>query len=981
MQKNNDARLRLAISMVLSVLVLLPLVLISADMARLAGLKYQNQLDNLQKDIKTEIDSFRAGLTPRLYVESIAKAGEKHIGLSSEVDTRPVFPLNIDPQLINANTIPELRQFYSQKAQIEPLLIVAFGVDCAKTWSWFHPLTGFNSHDKSRLEDSLTYFVADVAEHKAVMQSNPDAVTNMQRLFNQLRGRSGGQISWALQTLFYDYFSDMSFVPAYHGSCYEMATTRFNSRNIFTYHHVVKDGELVYGGYFVAFASIQVKIGKIIASARKSGNDKLFRNYPARPTGKLNLVQTLDDSMFMVDEIPAELSGYNTLAPDAQNLPRYISVSASFSDFRKDYLQTLCLLGSMVRLAVLAILTISIYFSLFGFPALLRLRARMLVTLAMVFLLPYTILGYLCLTVLDSITMLSQHELRVEANGLLYRLQSYYTDQKLQMMLQMLKTKDRLMKFVDDDSESIMQLSPHEIVASDSFIDLSFFRDDGVNRGFRARHAAKTSSSNVNNYTSLKYLDNLGVLQKNRKDVSSTLDKALLADGMLDSLRDNYTEHYSLINECIETRELKKLDDFSRMFYYLIPTPNLPGNPVRAFVMTSVSNSNYILVRPYEFSPGVFSQFTELGRHEFAIGQRSIDDNLLRCWPDKIGPDAKIRKLLQEAVAKRSNGFSMIEESHALSYQQFRFLNNDQVVFAGLSTADQDLLLQFLIRIFPFLLLIVALSSLYLSGDILSVLFISPVKGFNAAASKIGAGQLQISVSIEKTDEFSLLADSFNRMALGLVQREKMRRFVSENLYEQLGKQAVDAPPRVSQVTLLASDIRGFTTLSEKHEPQQIVSFLNDYFTEMEAAITSCGGFVERLVGDAVFAVFYQGGGEGSECRAASAALLMREKLAELNRRRAESGLFTIENGIGIATGQAFSGMAGDQAGRRIFSVIGGVTRLAEKLEAATRLVKTRILICPVSAAALDQRFAAVPADQHCGFPAFALSVAEVDHV
>lgn len=980
-QANKEVGLRLTISIVLSILVLLPLVLISADMAGLARLKYHQRLEALQQNVKDEVNRFRENLTPRLYVESIVKAGEKHIGLTSEINQRPIFAQDVDPQLITANTIPELRQFYQQNAQIEPLIMVAFGVDCSKTWSWFNQIAGYNDNDKARLEDSLTYFVADVAKHHAVMQSNPAALTNIDRLFKKLVEGKDGKVSSALQELFYDYFSDMSFVPPYHGTCYEMATTRFASRNVFTYHHVVKDGELVYGGYFVAFAGNQARADKIIAAARKSGNEALVRGFPARVAGKLNQLQTLDDTLFLVTDIPAELAGFNTLSPDSQILPRYMSVSASFSNLRKDYQQTLRQLGSMVRLAALAIFVLSINFTLFGFPALLRLRARMLVTLAMVFLLPYIILGYLCLTILDSINLLSQHELRVEANGLLYRLQSYYTDQKLQLVLQMFKSKDRLMKFVDDDRDSIMQLSPHKIVAPDSFVDLSFFRDDGVNRGIRARNTYNLSSANVNNFLAAKFLDNLGVLQKNRKEVSSLLDKALLADGMLETLRRNYTEHYSLINEGIETRELKKLDDFSRMLYYLIPTPNQAGNPVRAFVMTSVSNSNYILVKPYEFSPGVFSQFTDLGRHEFAIGQRRLDDTLLRCWPAQIGPDAKIKKLLQEAAGKRSNGSSMTEESDGLNYQQFRFLNNDQVVFAGLSTADPDLLLQFLVQIFPFLLLIVALSSLYLSGDILSVLFISPVKGFNQAASKIGAGQFQISVGIEKTDEFSLLADSFNRMALGLVQREKMRRFVSENLYEQLGKQAVDAPPRVSQVTLLACDIRGFTTLSEKHEPQQIVSLLNDYFTEMEAAITSCGGFVERLVGDAVVAVFYQGAAEGSEQRAASAALLMREKLAGLNRLRTASGLFTIENGIGIATGQAFSGMAGDHAGRRIFSVIGGVTRLAEKLEAATRLVNSRILLCPVSAAALGNRFIVVAAEAKCGFAAFELRAAEVNHV
>jgi class 3 adenylate cyclase len=268
---------------------------------------------------------------------------------------------------------------------------------------------------------------------------------------------------------------------------------------------------------------------------------------------------------------------------------------------------------------------------------------------------------------------------------------------------------------------------------------------------------------------------------------------------------------------------------------------------------------------------------------------------------------------------------------------------------------------------------VVLFVSLFLFADILAVLFISPVSGFHSAARQIASGNYQLRVEIENTDEFSQLASSFNQMTLGLAQREKMRRFVSEDLYEQLGQQSVSAEPRISQVTLLASDIRRFTALSEKYEPQQIVNLLNDYFTEMETAITSCGGFIERLVGDAVVAVFYQSGGQQSEQQAAFAAWRMRARLFKLNQQRSAVGLFTIENGIGIATGQAFSGMAGVESGRRIFSVIGEVSRRAEKIEAASRFVESRILLCKYTAEKLDQRFKVTDATRQCGLAAYTL--------
>ncbi|MBU1105066.1 MAG: HAMP domain-containing protein [Candidatus Riflebacteria bacterium] len=977
MQTDKEKALRLAISAVFAILIFLPLVFVCSDLARLATLKYEHQLTTLEQQLKVELGSFRENLIPRFYLENLIKASETHIGLTAETHQRPVFARGVDPQLITANTISQLRQFYKDKAGIEPLMVLAFGVDYEKIWSWFRDdFPNLVSDEKSRIEILLACFASNFQAFTPVIAGNSFDVR-----LKELISDDGRELQRFYRDIFYDYFSDMTYVPLHQGSAYDMAIKRYNSRLLFAYNRVIKDGNMVFGGYFVVFTSNQLKIANLLAAARVPLNQTFVRSYPAQTEGAINQIQVVDDYMFLSSLIPTELAGYNTLAPVPQKLPRYMAVSAPIHDLKGNYRRTLCLLASVVRLVVLAILAMSVYFVLFGFPPVFRLRARMLAAMAIVLLLPYVILGYFCLTILDNIQGLSEHELRVEANGLMYRLQSYYTDQKLQIMLQLLKAKARLIKSVDDDPDSIMRLPSHDILPPASLIDLNFFRDDGITRGIHNRHRESTDSSSVYSYMSVKYLDNLGVLDKQRSKVRSLLEQSMFADGMMESIRQNYAEHYSLVNEAFETKDLAKMDDFSRMFYYLIPTVKRPGNPVRVLVMSNVNDSDYILIKPYEFLPGMFSQTTTLGQHEFAMGQRRIDDMILRWWPISISLDSRIKRLLLIAAGNRENGFQSEQKNQISTYQQYRFNKNEPIVFAGISTASPDQLLKFFVQGFPFLLLVIALISLFLSGDILAALFIAPVRGFHKATRQIGAGNYQLAVNIEKTDEFSLLADSFNRMALGLAQREKMRRFVSENLYEQLGSQITDTAPRVSQVTLLASDIRSFTTLSEKYEPQQIVSLLNDYFTEMETAITSCGGFIERLVGDAVVAVFYQEATNSSEQRAAQAALRMRARLVRLNQERAESGLFTIENGIGIATGQAFSGMAGEESGRRVFSVIGEVARLAEKLEAASRFVNSRILLCPQSAAALDKNFKVITASEKCDFVALELVSCEVDHV
>ena len=125
-----------------------------------------------------------------------------------------------------------------------------------------------------------------------------------------------------------------------------------------------------------------------------------------------------------------------------------------------------------------------------------------------------------------------------------------------------------------------------------------------------------------------------------------------------------------------------------------------------------------------------------------------------------------------------------------------------------------------------------------------------------------------------------------------------------------------------------------------------IVEMLNTYFTEMQQAITENGGIIDKYIGDAIQAVFYEETDKDNPVlRAAKAAIKMRKALIEFNKERKESGLFTIENGIGIDTDRAITGTIGSKDGRKDFSVNGEVIARAAALEAKTKLTESKILI------------------------------------
>ncbi|OGK09751.1 MAG: hypothetical protein A2W80_04375 [Candidatus Riflebacteria bacterium GWC2_50_8] len=978
MFKNNQLCLRAAISLVFAIVVLVPLFLIVHDLSNIEDQLWQEKLAAIRQDLKEELAAFRESLIPRRFVENLIKAGEAHVGLNPETMQRPVFANNQDAGVFTSATIAQLLEFYQRQAGIKPLVMITFNTDYANVWSWFNEdypaLRTLSDSDRRHFASVIPIFVTDTATFTPVIQSNPDAFANYKKLCEIAFEDS--RRDHVTHKFFYDYLGDLAYRPPHYGRVYEMATQRWNSRRLFSYHLPFKEGELVYGGYFVLFGSRDIVAEKILELSRESVRPGIRRFFTTADEF-INQQKISHNSLLLSLPFPVELLGYDRLSDSMAQFPERIGVELSISNLRKTHADNLQNLATFCRFVSLVTFAVALYFSMFGFPAGFRLRLRMVAIIALTIFLPWTILGYFCLSLFDSVQTLIGHELRAEAGSSMYRLISYYYDQKLQLNLELLKAKDRLLKYADKTPEELARLHAHSIVPPRSNFDLMFFRADGFTKTFRAKHFENTSARRIDCYFAARYLDNLGVIDRDVPANRKFLEQGEYSAGFMESLQISYSEHATMFHEGVETREWKKADELSRMVYFLLPDLKLPGQPVRAIARASISNPGYVMVNPARFDPGVYSQSLPQQQHDFLIGQRRVDDSILCWWPDYINSASELNRQVEVAARTRSGGSRLTQDGKNFKFVNRRYLSNQSLVFAGISTASQDLKIELLLKLFPFVLLVLALICLFLFVDLLAAMFINPVAGFRAATAEIATGNYQVAVKIAATDEFSLLADSFNRMTTGLSQREKMRRFVSENLFERIGL-SVSENTGVSEVTLLASDIRGFTTLSEKYEPQQIVSLLNDYFTEMEGAIKESGGLIERFVGDAVVAVFYDDQAEKPEFRAVQAAVRMRVRLAELNRQRTAAGLFNIDNGIGIATGEAVSGIAGSSAGRQIFSVIGEVTGLAEKLESASRHVSSRILICPETAASLNNKMIIVEVTGQCGFPAFTVANDEV---
>jgi adenylate cyclase len=182
-------------------------------------------------------------------------------------------------------------------------------------------------------------------------------------------------------------------------------------------------------------------------------------------------------------------------------------------------------------------------------------------------------------------------------------------------------------------------------------------------------------------------------------------------------------------------------------------------------------------------------------------------------------------------------------------------------------------------------------------------------------------------------------------------EKRKMKKlfgqYVSKDVYDQLV--ANPALARLGgqrrEMTVLFSDIRGFTTVSERGQPEEIVGMLNEYFTRMVDIVFAHHGTLDKFVGDMVMALFGAPLDDPQHAdHAVAAALEMITALGELNLRWKAEGRAELDIGIGVNTGPMIAGNIGSDA-IMSYTVIGDAVNLGSRLESLNKQYGTRIII------------------------------------
>jgi adenylate cyclase len=186
-----------------------------------------------------------------------------------------------------------------------------------------------------------------------------------------------------------------------------------------------------------------------------------------------------------------------------------------------------------------------------------------------------------------------------------------------------------------------------------------------------------------------------------------------------------------------------------------------------------------------------------------------------------------------------------------------------------------------------------------------------------------------------------------NAYQLAEVYAKTFQMFVPRQFLDRIAKQGIGSiklgNAEQDDVTILFSDIRSFTAISETLTPDGVLSFLNGFLSRMEPPIREQGGFVDKYLGDAIMALFDSSHSAKGVSSAIHAALGMQAALQKYNKERKATGLPEIVCGIGLHSGSVIIGTIGG-AERMDSTAIGDAVNLASRIEGLTKLYKIEIL-------------------------------------
>jgi class 3 adenylate cyclase len=240
--------------------------------------------------------------------------------------------------------------------------------------------------------------------------------------------------------------------------------------------------------------------------------------------------------------------------------------------------------------------------------------------------------------------------------------------------------------------------------------------------------------------------------------------------------------------------------------------------------------------------------------------------------------------------------------------------------------------------------------------------FTLPLAEVLGVIRRVGDGDLTGAVRVGSADEVGRLQEGVNAMISGLRDKERVMQVFGQAVEPEVRDRLLDGDsPDAGRVTatVMFCDLRGFTSLAEEAEPEEVVETLNSYFSEVASWTRECGGMVDKFIGDAallVFGLFDEEGGAGADagaCAGLRCALGLRERLDALNERRATEGKAPLAIRMAVHTGEVLAATIGSPD-RHEYTVIGDSVNVAARLNELCKDRTANLLVSSATRARAD---------------------------
>lgn len=214
-----------------------------------------------------------------------------------------------------------------------------------------------------------------------------------------------------------------------------------------------------------------------------------------------------------------------------------------------------------------------------------------------------------------------------------------------------------------------------------------------------------------------------------------------------------------------------------------------------------------------------------------------------------------------------------------------------------------------------------------------------------ALATVSEGNNFEIYVPVHNYDEFGQIAIYTNDMILSLKEKKRIESLLGKIIDPTVAKRLISENRSILDgndinLTIMMTDIRGFTTFSELSNPKDLVSFLNQYFSSMIQIIRDNGGIVDKFIGDGILAIFGLDSNSNGKREAVQTALMM---LQSLKGKRFPNG-DDFQIGVGIHHGHVIAGCIGAEE-RLEYTVIGDTVNTTSRLESVTKDLNSNLVI------------------------------------